>query len=901
MRADTVTFLALSALWPLSAASQPSRGCSIDVQTYSNTSLPVVDLGYTYIRAASFNSTGQYYNFSNIRYGQAPVGPLRFRAPLEPLYSMTCVIEDGSVGRVCPQSSGNWSIISSAFASSYIAGTSANFDYEAVKASLPEPPLAISSDPRTTEDCLFLDVIAPQSAFRANATKLPVLIWVYGGGYTSGEKTGYGKFNPAGLLRKADNGFIFVAMNYRMGLFGFLGGSEVANDGTPNVGLYDQRLAFWWVQKHIDLFGGDKNRVTVMGGSAGAGSIMHQITGYGGSDTEEPLFQQAIMQSPAFLPAPTPQTAQATFDDLLPTVNVSSLAQLRSLSSDALVVGNALQIYGHAPYGSNMYGPFVDGSVPTGTPGSLLLQGKFRKGIKIMVSHNSLEGLTFTKPSIETDQDYTDVLTSSFPTLNGTALAAIDTLYPPVFNGSYGYTDEFGRAMMTIQDVTIVCNTRYLANAMRERAYGLKFAVPPGIHGQETNYVFQNGVTSGADASVADRLQGYIVSFIMNSEPRDSNGSPLPLYGSEAELTSMAVSGDTTIRDDAANERLQTAAVISNPGADGRVIIQNDAPVNKPGRNEVLVRLSHSGICGSEIRAVLGWGAYQKIVGHEGVGIIVQTGENVSTSMLNTRVGVKWLYSACGDCSLCRRGCAHNCLKQENTGRTVPGTLQQYVVANVEYVTKIPNGVPSEAAAPLLCAGVTMAGAVSKLEPELREGDWLVISGAGGGLGHIGVQVASRLCKFRVIAIDAGQEKRALSLECGAESFVDYLEDDVEAKVKQLTGGEGAHGILVVPGTKSAFEIAPNLVRNMGVIVCVGLPRLDFQLPLSATVCAARGLTIKGSSVGTEKQIEELLGHAAAGTIKPAIEVFDFSHTPEIIEKLKTGGVTGRAVVNIPS
>ncbi|KAM0817588.1 putative Carboxylic ester hydrolase [Seiridium cardinale] len=555
MRADTVTFLALSALWPLSAASQPSRGCSIDLQTYSNTSLPVVDLGYTYIRAASFNSTGQYYNFSNIRYGQAPVGPLRFRAPLEPLYNTTCVIEDGSVGRVCPQSSGNWSIISSAFASSYIAGTSANFDYDAVEASLPESPLAISSDPRTTEDCLFLDVIAPQSAFRANATKLPVLIWVYGGGYTSGEKTGYGKFNPAGLLRKADNGFIFVAMNYRMGLFGFLGGSEVANDGTPNAGLYDQRLAFRWVQKHIDLFGGDKNRVTVMGGSAGAGSIMHQITGYGGSDTEEPLFQQAIMQSPAFLPAPTPQTAQATFDDLLPTVNASSLAQLRALSSDALVAGNALQIYGHAPYGSNMYGPFVDGSVSTGTPGSLLLQGKFRKGIKIMVSHNSLEGLTFTKPSIETDQDYTDVLTSSFPTLNETALAAIDTLYPPVFNGSYGYTDEFGRAMMTIQDVTIVCNTRYLANAMRERAYGLKFAVPPGIHGQETNYVFQNGVTSGVDASVADRLQGYIVSFIMNSEPRDSNGSPLPLYGSEAELTSMAVSGDTTIRDDAANER----------------------------------------------------------------------------------------------------------------------------------------------------------------------------------------------------------------------------------------------------------------------------------------------------------------------------------------------------------
>jgi propanol-preferring alcohol dehydrogenase len=167
--------------------------------------------------------------------------------------------------------------------------------------------------------------------------------------------------------------------------------------------------------------------------------------------------------------------------------------------------------------------------------------------------------------------------------------------------------------------------------------------------------------------------------------------------------------------------------------------------------------------------------------------------------------------------------------------------LQQYVVADVNYITKIPEGISSEAAAPLLCAGVTMAGAIAKLEPELQEGDWLVISGAGGGLGHIGVQIASRLNKFRVIAVDAGQDKRALSLESGAETFVDYLDDDLEARIKQLTGGEGAHGILVVPGTRSAFEVAPALVRNMGVIVCVGLPSLDFQLPISATVCTARG------------------------------------------------------------
>lgn len=124
--------------------------------------------------------TGDYYNFSNIRYGQAPTGPQRFRAPLEPTSNETYkIIDNGSVGRICPQASGNWSIISSAFTSSYIAGTSASFDYDAAMAALPETPPAISSsDTRTMEDCLFLDVIVPSSALAVNATQLPVLIWV---------------------------------------------------------------------------------------------------------------------------------------------------------------------------------------------------------------------------------------------------------------------------------------------------------------------------------------------------------------------------------------------------------------------------------------------------------------------------------------------------------------------------------------------------------------------------------------------------------------------------------------------------------------------------------------------------------------------------------------------------
>ncbi|KAI1394298.1 alpha/beta-hydrolase [Hypoxylon trugodes] len=523
--------------------------------TTTNASLPVINLGYECHQAISLNETGGYYNFSNIRYGEPPTGNLRFKAPVEPAIRDKCVVTNGSIGRVCPQSSGNWTIIAREFAQSYLTGLP--FKYDLAISTLPDSPDAISGDTRTTEDCLFLDVIAPRSAFAGKASSLPVLVWVYGGGYSSGEKTGKGKFNPAGLLATtgSDSGFIFVAINYRLGAFGWLGNDEVGADGTLNAGLYDQRLALRWVQKYIHLFGGDRDRVTIMGASAGAGSIMHHITSYGGSG-EKPAFNQAVLFSPAFLPAPTPDIPTTSFNDLMNMLNVSSLDELRDLPSDTIIAANALQIYSYAPYGSNMYGPSVDNSFAPALPGQLLANGSFHQNISIMVSHNTLEGLTFTKPMIKTTEDYLDMLRQAMPTISNSALSFINnTLYPAVFNGTYGYTNQFQRALATIQDSTIICNTRYLASAMSGRAYGVKFAVPPGIHGEETSYVFQNGKTSDVNQDVADRLQQYIASFVMNSVPSDVNGLYIPLYGSRSQLISMAASGSTIVKDDTANAR----------------------------------------------------------------------------------------------------------------------------------------------------------------------------------------------------------------------------------------------------------------------------------------------------------------------------------------------------------
>ncbi|KAL1953660.1 hypothetical protein VTO42DRAFT_2409 [Malbranchea cinnamomea] len=346
------------------------------------------------------------------------------------------------------------------------------------------------------------------------------------------------------------------------------------------------------------------------------------------------------------------------------------------------------------------------------------------------------------------------------------------------------------------------------------------------------------------------------------------------------------------------------AAWIENPGPNGTIRIRADVPTPRPGEGEVLVKMECCGICGSDIRPLLGYGAYTPVPGHEGVGTVVQLGPGAPPSLLGARVGVKWLWSACGTCSLCRAGRANNCAKQLNTGRSVQGTLAEYARAHAQYLTRIPDGVDSAVAAPLLCAGLSLMGALSKIEHREPRGSSVVILGAGGGLGHLGVQIA-REKGYTVIAVDAGAAKAALSRECGAAEYIDLAEtedddDAVEARVRQLTDGEGAHAVVVVPGTESAFELAPRLVRNGGTIVAVGLPRNDFLLPLGPTALSARGLTVVGASVGTEAEMEELLRLAAQGKVVPRVQVCAFEDTPQVLEKLKRADVVGRYVVRIP-
>ena len=235
--------------------------------------LPTVDLGYSLHRAALFNETGQFYNFSNIRYAAPPTGDLLWRPPQKPAADRSKV-QDGSVGHICPQANPVWG---AEFIQPYLAQKLAGKTPNLTQSDLTGFNDSISltnlppKDPREDLDCLFLDVIVPKKTMdqAKKGSGTPVLVWIFGGGYTANDKT---SLNPAGLVdRGIANGkeYIFVAMNYRLGAFGWLAGPTLQSDGTANAGLYDQRLALEWIQKHIKSFGGDPKRVTLMGESAG--------------------------------------------------------------------------------------------------------------------------------------------------------------------------------------------------------------------------------------------------------------------------------------------------------------------------------------------------------------------------------------------------------------------------------------------------------------------------------------------------------------------------------------------------------------------------------------------------------------------------------------------------------
>lgn len=187
------------------------------------------------------------------------------------------------------------------------------------------------------------------------------------------------------------------------------------------------------------------------------------------------------------------------------------------------------------------------------------------------------------------------------------------------------------------------------------------------------------------------------------------------------------------------------------------------------------------------------------------------------------QVGIKWIAHSCNHCELCRQGFEPLCQSAQMSGYTVDGSFQQYAVSYTSQLSPIPASLSLRDAAPILCAGVTVYKAL--LEAHLKAGEWVVVPGAGGGLGHLLIQYAVN-AGLRVIAIDTGKEKEELCKKLGAEVWIDFKEEEeMVKKVKAaVLDGLGPHAAIVAAASAESYEQAYEYLRPHGTLVVVGMP-----------------------------------------------------------------------------
>jgi alcohol dehydrogenase, propanol-preferring len=323
------------------------------------------------------------------------------------------------------------------------------------------------------------------------------------------------------------------------------------------------------------------------------------------------------------------------------------------------------------------------------------------------------------------------------------------------------------------------------------------------------------------------------------------------------------------------------------------VLRELDIPTAKSG--EILVKTEACGVCHTDLHAAKGdWPLKPTlpfIPGHEGIGRVVATGTGVTVVKEGDRVGVPWLYSACGHCEYCLVGWETVCPHAEFGGYTRNGAFAEYFVADPNYVAYIPDGLAPTAAAPLICAGVTTYKGIK--QSEAKPGEWIAISGAGG-LGHLAIQYAKAM-GLLVCAVDIDDGKLAHAKRLGADLVFNAKDGDPAAALKKQTGG-GAHGVLITAPSLIAFKQGVAMTRKRGTCVLVGLPPGEFPVPLFDVV--ANCVTIRGSFVGTRQDMAEALSFAAEGKVKADIELQPLLSINQVFERLERGDVPSRVVLD---
>jgi len=334
------------------------------------------------------------------------------------------------------------------------------------------------------------------------------------------------------------------------------------------------------------------------------------------------------------------------------------------------------------------------------------------------------------------------------------------------------------------------------------------------------------------------------------------------------------------------------AAVIRKFGAPLQI---ETVPVKTPHANQILVKVIACGVCHTDLHACNGdWPVKPRlplIPGHEAIGYVVALGSEVKDVQEGDIVGVPWLHSACGCCEFCITGWETLCGTQLNGGYSVDGGFAEYVLADPRYVAHFPKGINFTEMAPIICAGVTVYKGLK--ETEVRPGEWVAVSGAGG-LGHLAVQYAKAM-GMHVAAIDIADDKLELAKSLGADLVVNALKEDPGAYLQKAAGG--MHGVLVTAVSPIAFQQGVSALRRKGTIALNGLPKGNFELPIFDTVL--NRYTVRGSIVGTRKDMQEAVAFAVEGKVKATVHPAKLEDINEVFDQMKKGQIDGRVVLEI--
>ncbi len=331
-------------------------------------------------------------------------------------------------------------------------------------------------------------------------------------------------------------------------------------------------------------------------------------------------------------------------------------------------------------------------------------------------------------------------------------------------------------------------------------------------------------------------------------------------------------------------------AQISKPGAEFE-LVEHEIP--EPGAGEVRIKVQACGICHSDVFTKEGsWPGieYPRVPGHEVTGIINEVGVGVSQWKKGQRVGVGWHGGHDSTCRECQRGDFRNCRNLKIPGISYDGGYQQYMVAPVEALVSLPEGLNDVEAAPLLCAGITTYNSLRR--SGALPGDLVAVQGIGG-LGHLAIQFGNKF-GYKIAAIGRGSENAALSRKLGANAYIDSESTNAAEALQNLGGAQVI--LALAPSSKAMSELFDGLAPN-GKIIVVGVDSEPLQVTPVQLITGSR--TIQGWASGTTADEDDTLRFAELSGVRPMIETYPFEEVAEAYERMMSGKAQFRVVLTM--